>query len=48
MVARDVACAQNGHDGPAPGIEEGEWIARNEYSLKGEKAGMVNEKHSEL
>merc|ERR1719316_1203673 len=46
--ARDVACANNGHNGPAKTTENGEYIHRSEYSLKGDKAGMVDEAHAEL
>merc|ERR1712039_899856 len=35
-LAKDVACANNGHEGPERKMKDGEsWDARNEYSLAG-------------
>eukprot|EP00930_Biecheleria_cincta_P051691 TRINITY_DN3689_c0_g1_i1.p1 TRINITY_DN3689_c0_g1~~TRINITY_DN3689_c0_g1_i1.p1 ORF type:complete len:513 (+),score=89.48 TRINITY_DN3689_c0_g1_i1:52-1590(+) len=48
-LAKDVACAGEGHDGPERKLRDGEsWDARNEYSMKGGKTGYTDEQHQEL
>eukprot|EP00913_Durusdinium_trenchii_P009347 g8784.t1 len=48
-LAKDVACAGEGHDQPERKLRDGEsWDARNEYSLAGEYKGYTDEKHQDL
>jgi len=48
-LAKDIACADQGHSGPERKLKEGEsWDARNEYSLAGGTKGYTDEQHGEL
>jgi len=49
LLAKDVACSDQGHSGPERKLKEGEsWDARNEYSLAGGTKGYTDEQHREL
>jgi len=49
QLARDMACASQGHSGPERKLKEGEsWDSRNEFSLAGGTKGKTDETHAEL
>jgi len=49
QLAKDIACANNGSQGPERKLKDGEsWDARNEYSLAGGTKGYTDEQHAEL
>merc|ERR1712086_622427 len=48
QLAKDVACAGEGHEGPERKLKDGEsWDSRNEYSLAGGTKGYTDEQHGE-
>mmetsp|Transcript_43025 Transcript_43025/g.96826 ORF Transcript_43025/g.96826 Transcript_43025/m.96826 type:complete len:512 (-) Transcript_43025:113-1648(-) len=48
-LAKDIACADEGHQGPAKKPTEDDiWNHRMEYSMAGGQAGYTDEKHADL